>query len=361
MMTVEKLFKALKVFPFDKDGVFSRVGFHAGRVAMTNGCLSVVCSVPPELESVEGVFNAAKLVTLYSKFSNVIGEPDAIVFRSPGRLKLESETGWDNYPSLPEPVAVEASGQTLFCSDYPEFQAAVDFCWPCMSTEHSRRYLNGIAFDRGNKCLVATDGRRLAQHDFELSGEGVPIVPAEVLRFIKRLGFKDGSIDAQINSSAISGGTIDFHFQDFIIMADLIDGTFPNWKQVVPADTDRQTWSFAAADPLVKAVRNIAGLKYDKGTVPGIQIEGRGTDLVVSDGGNRDFRQAWGRFSYKTTKTETGDFCFTMSTTYFLEAVAVLGPEIRCGYDPQHPLAAVTFRDAGNRQIIVMPMKPYDK
>jgi DNA polymerase-3 subunit beta len=298
-------------------------------------------------------------VTLYSKFINASGEPNAIVFRRPGELRLKPVSGWDNYPVLPDPVVTDA--QTLFCCDYKDFQAAVDFCSPCMSTENSRRYLGGIAFDRGNKCMVATDGRRLAQHDFELSGEGVPIVPAEALRFIKRLGFKDGSIDAKINPSVIAGGKICFHFQDFVIVSDLIDGTFPNWKQVVPAAEGRQTWSFKASDPLVKAIKNLSGLKYNKGTIPGIQIEGRGTDLVISDGGNRGFRNEWGEFSHKTTKPEAGDFCFTMDTTFFLEAVAVMGPEISCGYDPEHPLAAVTFRDAGSRQVIIMPMKSYDK
>lgn len=112
-----------------------------------------------------------------------------------------------------------------------------------ISTDESRFVLNGIFFSvKDHKVtLVATDGRRLALAEEETeapaNSHGECIVPSKAITELNRLLTTQGSIDIKFmdNQAAfLLHGEKGYTTQ---IITKLIDGNYPNYRQVIPTET----------------------------------------------------------------------------------------------------------------------------
>ncbi|AMV35673.1 DNA polymerase III subunit beta [Pirellula sp. SH-Sr6A] len=108
--------------------------------------------------------------------------------------------------------------------------------------ESSARYqLGGVAFDLGRGSLecVATDGHRLSAFELACEGNaqiGVYIVPARALRvLVSMLGLAGESDDVTLRFSETE---LRADMGDCAFSTHLIEGKFPNWRQVLPSVTD---------------------------------------------------------------------------------------------------------------------------
>jgi DNA polymerase-3 subunit beta len=121
-----------------------------------------------------------------------------------------------------------------------ELRALIDRTKFAMSTEETRYYLNGIyvhaAETDGIKVLraVATDGHRLARFEMPLpeGAEAMPgvIIPRKAIGELRKL-VEDAADTIQIG---LSENKIRFAFDHIVLTSKLIDGTFPNYEQVIP-------------------------------------------------------------------------------------------------------------------------------
>lgn len=106
-----------------------------------------------------------------------------------------------------------------------------------ISTDETRYVLNGILFTfKDNKLtLVATDGRRLALVDIELefprSHEVDIIVPAKAVTELGRLLGEEGDVKLTVGENQIS-----FEINGTLLVSKLIEGNYPNYRQVIPAE-----------------------------------------------------------------------------------------------------------------------------
>jgi len=106
-----------------------------------------------------------------------------------------------------------------------------------ISTDETRYVLNGVLFSfKENKLtLVATDGRRLAMLDIELefprSHEAEIIVPTKAVTELQRLLKDDGEVKISVGS-----GQIAFDLNNTLLVSKLIEGNYPNYKQVIPSE-----------------------------------------------------------------------------------------------------------------------------
>src|SRR6478672_5070733 len=114
-----------------------------------------------------------------------------------------------------------------------------------ISTEETRFYLNGIylhaAKDGKSRALraVATDGHRLARFELDLpdGASDMPgiIVPRKTVTELRRLlDDTEDAIDISLSDTKIqfvSGG--------IELTSKLIDGTFPDYQRVIPANNDK--------------------------------------------------------------------------------------------------------------------------
>jgi DNA polymerase-3 subunit beta len=107
-----------------------------------------------------------------------------------------------------------------------------------ISTDETRYVLNGIfcSFKGGALTLVATDGRRLAmvENDIEFpeSRETEVIVPTKAVNELQRLLTDKGEVKISISESQVA-----FELNDNLLVSKLIEGNYPNYRQVIPEET----------------------------------------------------------------------------------------------------------------------------
>jgi len=132
-----------------------------------------------------------------------------------------------------------------------------------ISTDETRYVLNGIymVFAAGKLTFVATDGRRLAMVDNDLeypaSHETTLIVPTKAVAELKRLIGDEGDVVMSLKDNQIS-----FEVGASLVVSKLIDGNYPNYRQVIPGDPNETVTMDREA--LLKTVHRVALLSSDK-------------------------------------------------------------------------------------------------
>lgn len=164
----------------------------------------------------------------------------------------------DEFPDLPE-VAFDqgwsATGKDL--------HALIHHTAFAVSTEESRPILNGVLWELrdGQMRMVATNGHRLARMTVPAgSSEAVStdlIVPPAALQQVQRLFGTEDTVRV-----ARSGNHLGFRSGATEVYTRLIEGTYPNYEQVIPRDNDR----VATVDRKVleAAVRRMAVVASDQ-------------------------------------------------------------------------------------------------
>tara|TARA_Y200000002_G_scaffold308336_1_gene264580 strand:+ start:269 stop:1384 length:1116 start_codon:yes stop_codon:yes gene_type:complete len=111
-----------------------------------------------------------------------------------------------------------------------------------ISNEETRYFLNGLYFNITNEnnenivTLVGTDGHRLAKFSYMIKDKidqisGVIIPKKTIYELSKLLSETDQNIDISLSSNKII-----FSIGDIIFTSKLIDGSFPDYKRVIPKD-----------------------------------------------------------------------------------------------------------------------------
>jgi len=112
-----------------------------------------------------------------------------------------------------------------------------------ISTDESRYVLNGIfiSLKDHKMTMVATDGRRLALVDEEVdvseASQGEFIVPAKAVSELNRLLVDKGEIEIKYAENQASFNLKDDKGSSVLIVTKLIEGNYPNYRQVIPAET----------------------------------------------------------------------------------------------------------------------------
>jgi len=159
---------------------------------------------------------------------------------------------------------------------FPDFANAKEFKIPqnvmrdglrktsySISTDETRYVLNGIftSFRDGKMTLVATDGRRLAMVDADLefpaSHETDVIIPSKAVQELQRLLGDSGDVIVKLSDSQIS-----FTIGDSLLCSKLIEGNYPNYRQVIPGDSNERV--VIGREALLETVRRVSLLSSDK-------------------------------------------------------------------------------------------------
>ena len=128
--------------------------------------------------------------------------------------------------------------------DSQKFLKLLDKTRFAVSNEETRYFLNGIYFhkieDQKSDILsvVATDGHRLAKFDFNFNSRidkipGIIIPKKTVNELYKLLIDFEGSIKINLNSNKIV-----FFVGKSTLISKLIDGSFPDYKKVIPTNNN---------------------------------------------------------------------------------------------------------------------------
>ncbi|MBI5628417.1 MAG: DNA polymerase III subunit beta, partial [Candidatus Rokubacteria bacterium] len=131
-----------------------------------------------------------------------------------------------------------------------------------ISHDESRYALNGILFSVQGKALrlVATDGHRLALAVRPLVDDPTPvsgIVPRKAVQEIARIVGSGEEVQV-----AITDNQFVLQMPNFLLMARLIEGTFPNYEQVVPKEHPKRITMARGA--LTAALRRVSVLAEER-------------------------------------------------------------------------------------------------
>jgi DNA polymerase-3 subunit beta len=158
----------------------------------------------------------------------------------------------------------------------PDFQGSKEFRIPqqvmrdglrktsyAISSDETRYVLNGIfaSFREGKMTLVATDGRRLAMVDSDLefpaSHETDVIIPTKAVQELQRLLGDTGDVVVKLTDNQIS-----FTIGDSLLASKLIDGNYPNYRQVIPGEALERV--IISREALLETVRRVSLLSSEK-------------------------------------------------------------------------------------------------
>ena len=165
----------------------------------------------------------------------------------------------DEFPELPsfEQATVYQVEQNMLRDCIRRTEYAI-------STDTTRYVLNGISlsFRNGKMTLVATDGRRLALAETALE------FPEE-----QQLLDEVGTVTIRFTRNQAA-----FEINDTLLISKLIDGNYPNYRQVIPTDC-KESIELPCGE-LLETVRRVSLLSVDKST--NIKLNFRENELEVA-------------------------------------------------------------------------------
>jgi len=131
------------------------------------------------------------------------------------------------------------------------------------SLDETRRVLNGVlmSFKDGKLTTVATDGRRLAlvEHEVEFPEDAATemILPSKAVNELMHILGEEGDLKIYAHKNQIV-----FEFGNVVMSSKLIDGVYPNYKQVIPAGCDERV--VIDREQLLTALRRVSLVTTDK-------------------------------------------------------------------------------------------------
>lgn len=139
---------------------------------------------------------------------------------------------------------------------------------PYASTEEMRYYLCGVAISQGS--AVATNGQILCAMDIAAPDDMAVIIPTAGVRQIAQSG-EGAWLFVGERTWACEDGAV-------VMGGKLIEGTFPDWKRILPKD--QPVIATVDADALASGVAQVQIASGDRAKA--IVFEGDGTDLSLS-------------------------------------------------------------------------------
>lgn len=320
----------------------------AGRaVAGRSGALPVLSGVRLEVAGDGLTVTGTDLDLTITVAATVAGSVDGVVV-APGRLVTDIVRALE-----PGAVTLEAdedelritSGRSAFtvrthpAADFPRLPApsgdSVDLgaeglvealrqVVRAASGEESRPILTGVllAAEADGLRLVATDSYRLAVRDLpgtSVLAEGQKVlVPSRALGELQRLlggaagagiALRLGAHDVTFSTGAVS------------LTSRLIEGEFPNYRQLIPADYPNRL--VVGREPLLEAVRRVKLLARDATTPVRISLRSDGIELTV-------ITTDWGTATEDVdAKYEGAEMTVAFNPNYLIDGVeACTGEEV---------------------------------
>lgn len=292
------------------------------RIAATNLEIGITTWIGASIDEEGRITVDARLL---SEFVNTLPNAPVSLAAEPGRLTLHVQSGRDKagingIDADDFPVIPRLEGEAYVAAVDPQVLrdmiAQVEFA---AATDESRPVLAGVLarFENQTLTLAAADGFRLAVREGDLV-EPVPerldaIVPARAMRELARI-LADQSEPVRLaitpNQSQLLVRVGDTEF-----LSRLIDGTFPDFRQIIPREFN--TRLELGRDAFLNAVRRASYFARDNNDVVRLEVHG----------GEEEFMP--GSVEISANAAERG------SSQSFVDA-SVTGPELQIAFNSRY-------------------------
>lgn len=140
----------------------------------------------------------------------------------------------DDFPELP---TINEDNSVTYAINTEEFKQAVSQTIITASSDSTRPVLTGVYWHshEGFIYLAATDGYRLSERRLvETTSEVAAIIPTQTLQEVLRTIVEDvDTIDILFDESQVR-----FRINEAEVISRLVDGNFPDYRQLIPAKSD---------------------------------------------------------------------------------------------------------------------------
>ena len=213
------------------------------KVSLTASNLDMaVMSILPALECKNGVVTVP--ARLIAEFVSNLPRGEVVEITADG-AKVEVKAGSckstingalaDDFPELPE---LDTSKTVQFVMSTDDFKAGLSQVTMAASNDLTRPALTGIYFNtfEGDLYVAATDGYRLAERRLakKVDAEVSAIVPTGSLQEVLR-SLDESQTEIEI---LFDGAQVKFRFGTMEITSKLIEGSFPDYRQLIPKQTE---------------------------------------------------------------------------------------------------------------------------
>ena len=164
----------------------------------------------------------------------------------------------DEFPPVPK-----AEGKQCFTIDQGVFREMMKKTAYAASNDETRLVLNGVflSFRAGKLTMVATDGRRLAlvEHEVEIPKEAEidMILPNKTVAELAHVLKDQGEMRIYGKENQIM-----FEMKDALVVSKLVEGTYPNYRQVIPSQCEERVT--VERETLLNAIRRVSLVTSDK-------------------------------------------------------------------------------------------------
>ncbi len=220
--------------------VEAKVGKAGATTIPAKRILSIIRELPADAIEIDTDDKHSSSITCATSFFKILGLPE------------------DDFPAVPK----YESGH-VFTLEQRVLKEMLQKTSYAASADETRYILNGtlMSFKANKLTLVATDGRRLAltEHELELPKEAETdaIVPTKAVNELLRVLKDDGAVKIHISKNQAG-----FEFDDVLLITKLIEGTYPNFRQVIPSQCEQRVT--VEREAFLVALKRVALLTSDK-------------------------------------------------------------------------------------------------
>lgn len=252
----------------------------------------------------------------------------------------------DDYPALAEAKELE-----FYEFDRQALRDGLDRVVHAMSDDATRYNLNGVFFDfaKGGLSLVATDGHRLSACQLETFPQALKagvIVSRKAVNELRKLLSEETSAPGKI---AANDNTVAYMRSGLIFTSRLVDGSFPDYTQVIPKyEADGVVVPRGAMIDLLKRVLLLAS---DHASA--VNLELKESELTVTTR-NPDVGDATDTLAVEYAGKP---FAVTLNGRYLLDTLmASPSPKVQVQFDDDlSPILAKPVE--GSMMSVLMPMR----
>ena len=233
------------------------------------------------------------------------------------------------FPAVPTADSIEGRNNLYLEAD--AFRRMIEQVVFAAATDESRPILTGVLaqFHQGGLTLAAADGFRLAVSSADVGADldeaSTVIIPARALAELGRI-----SADQQDPIEIIitpNRNQILFHLSSTDLVSQLIEGNFPDYKQIVPASYSTRT--LMATSDLLKAVKVAFLFARDAANIVRFSVV-PGSELtpgqLIVTGTSAEFGD---NVSELDASVEGGEIEVAFNARYLIDALSVVGtPEV---------------------------------
>ncbi len=212
------------------------------RLTATDLDIGITCEIPVDIQEAGGVTVPAK------RFSDIIKElpQENVLINAKKNNQVSVESGGcqfkvmgiakEEFPKIPE-----FKDKEVVKVDQEVLKEMLNLTSFSVSVDETRYVLNGILFriNKNKISMVATDGKRLAVAERGLRsdlGKAIDIiVPIKTIHELVRNLKDEGEVSLVLGSNQIL-----FDLGGIMIISRLIDGEFPDYKQVIPVPSENK-------------------------------------------------------------------------------------------------------------------------